>query len=82
MEWFFRYWWLGFRLLIHVGIAWVLAGLPITIGGLVFREAIQAQSTLGIALTVCGVIYGLVALPAVFAVLALPLPADTPPGQT
>ncbi len=78
MDGYFRRWWLGARLLINIAIAWILACLPITLGGILFRNAIREQSTLGIALLTLGVLYGIIALPAVFATAVVPLPADTP----
>ena len=78
MDRFWRFWWLGARLLIHVGIAWFVAALPIALGRLWFAGPVEAGSPLGVGLIAAWVVYGVVVFPAVFAVVALPFPADTP----
>jgi len=78
MDRFLRYWWLGVRLLIHFGIAAMVAQIPLFVGRWFFGEQIDARSSVGIALMVAGGIYALVVLPAVFAAVALPFPSDTP----
>jgi len=77
MDRFSRYWWLGARLLVYTVVAWLLATLPLTIGGAVLRE-MSPDGPLRVALIAAGAVYAVIGLPAVFAVLALPLPADTP----
>jgi hypothetical protein len=74
MDRFWRYWWLGARLLVHVGIAWFVAGLPIALGQWWFAGPVEAGTPLGVGLMAAGVVYAVVAFPAV----ALPFPADTP----
>ena len=74
MDRFWRYWWLGVRLLPHVVIAWFVAGLPIALGQWWFAGPVEAGTPLGVGLMAAGVVYAVVAFPAV----ALPFPADTP----
>jgi hypothetical protein len=78
MDRYFRYWWLGVRQLICFGIAWALATLPLTIGGLVLRERIEAHDATGVAAVVCGILYAALLLPVLFAILSWPLPSAAP----
>ena len=79
MDRFFRNWWLGIRIFFYVGLAWVIASLPLAIGRAVFPDTLDSQSPFGVILLVAGVLYALIVFPVLFAALCFPLPTIVAP---